>query len=100
MPTAGYAYALATNAHTGLHQAIHELRHGSVTEAKQLLARQIAGESECADGAVRVRVQGRLRGLDRCEIDADGSKRFNKYGVKPIRLISRTTRFYRTPVKF
>jgi len=32
----------ATNAHTGLHQAIHELRHGSVNEAKQLLARQIA----------------------------------------------------------
>jgi hypothetical protein len=32
----------AANAHTGLHQAIHELRHGSVTEAKQILARQIA----------------------------------------------------------
>ncbi|MBD2512515.1 hypothetical protein H6G91_35825 [Nostoc muscorum FACHB-395] len=32
------------NAHTGLHQAIHELRHGSVTEAKQLLARQDSGE--------------------------------------------------------
>ncbi len=32
----------ATNAHTGLHQAIHELRHGSVAEAKQLVARQIA----------------------------------------------------------
>jgi len=32
----------AANAHTGLHQAIHELRHGSVNEAKQLLARQIA----------------------------------------------------------
>ncbi|MCC5639775.1 hypothetical protein LC593_28915 [Nostoc sp. CHAB 5844] len=32
----------ATNAHTGLHQAIHELRHGSVAEAKQILARQIA----------------------------------------------------------
>ncbi len=32
----------ASNAHTGLHQAIHELRHGSVYEAKQLLARQIA----------------------------------------------------------
>jgi hypothetical protein len=30
------------NAHTGLHQAIHKLRHGSVNEAKQLLARQIA----------------------------------------------------------
>ncbi len=32
----------ASNAHTGLHQAIHELRSGSVYEAKQLLARQIA----------------------------------------------------------
>ena len=32
----------ATNAHTGLHQAIHELRHGSVAEAKQLVERQIA----------------------------------------------------------
>jgi|GEM_PF-1436589 len=31
----------ATNAHTELHRAIHELRHGSVVEAKQLLARQI-----------------------------------------------------------
>ncbi|MFW9263706.1 MULTISPECIES: hypothetical protein [unclassified Nostoc] len=30
----------ATNAHSGLHQAIHKLRHGSVQEAKQLLARQ------------------------------------------------------------
>ncbi|MEJ6485819.1 hypothetical protein N0Y54_31840 [Nostoc punctiforme UO1] len=28
----------ATNAYTGLHQAIHELRHGSVKEVKQLLA--------------------------------------------------------------
>jgi hypothetical protein len=37
----------AANAHTGLHQAIHELRHGSVAEAKQL-ARQIAEKSECA----------------------------------------------------
>lgn len=40
------AIALATNAHTGLHQGLHqaiyELRHGSVNEAKQLLARQIA----------------------------------------------------------
>jgi hypothetical protein len=36
------AIALAANAHTGLHQALHELRHGSVTEAKQILARQIA----------------------------------------------------------
>jgi hypothetical protein len=32
----------ACNAHTGLHQAIYELRHGSVIEAKQILARQIA----------------------------------------------------------
>jgi len=32
----------AKNAHTGLHRAIHELRHGSVIEAKQTLARQIA----------------------------------------------------------
>ncbi|MEA5507893.1 hypothetical protein VB735_33355 [Halotia wernerae UHCC 0503] len=47
------AIAGATNAHTGLHQAIHELRHGSVNEAKQLVARQIAEKSECADGAVR-----------------------------------------------
>jgi len=31
----------ASNTHTGLHQAIYELRHGSVYEAKQLLARQI-----------------------------------------------------------
>ncbi|MEA5503566.1 hypothetical protein VB735_10700 [Halotia wernerae UHCC 0503] len=44
----------ATNAHTGLHQAIHELRHGSVAEAKQLVARQIAEKSECADAAVGV----------------------------------------------
>ncbi|MEA5508031.1 hypothetical protein VB735_34100 [Halotia wernerae UHCC 0503] len=36
------AIAATTNAHTGLHQAIHELRHGSVNEAKQLVARQIA----------------------------------------------------------
>ncbi|MHC5853858.1 hypothetical protein [Nostoc sp.] len=28
--------------HAGLHQAIHKLRHGSVNEAKQLLARQNA----------------------------------------------------------
>lgn len=42
MPTVQEAYAAVTNAHTGLHQAIHELRHGSVNEAKQLLARQIA----------------------------------------------------------
>jgi hypothetical protein len=32
----------ASNAHTGLHRAIYELRHGSVSEGKQLLARQIA----------------------------------------------------------
>ena len=32
----------ATNAHTQLHQAIHQLRYGSVIQAKQLLARQIA----------------------------------------------------------
>ncbi|MFN6572297.1 hypothetical protein [Dendronalium sp. ChiSLP03b] len=45
----------ATNAHTGLlHQAIHQLWHGSVTEAKQLLARQIARESECVDAVVGV----------------------------------------------
>ena len=36
------AISAANNAHTGLHQAIHQLRHGSVNEAKQLLARQIA----------------------------------------------------------
>ncbi len=28
----------ASNAYTALHQAIHKLRHGSVYEAKQLLA--------------------------------------------------------------
>ncbi len=32
----------ASNAHSGLHQAIYQLRHGSVTEAKQILPRQIA----------------------------------------------------------
>jgi hypothetical protein len=32
----------AANAHTGLHQALHELLPGSVTEAKQILARQIS----------------------------------------------------------
>jgi len=32
----------ASNAHTGLHRAVHELRHGSIIEAKQLLAQQIA----------------------------------------------------------
>jgi hypothetical protein len=32
----------ACNVHTELHQAIHELRHGSVEEAKRLLARQVA----------------------------------------------------------
>ncbi|MEA5506939.1 hypothetical protein VB735_28355 [Halotia wernerae UHCC 0503] len=46
------AIAGATNAHTGLHQAIHELRHGSVNEAKQLVARQIAEKSERVDGVV------------------------------------------------
>ncbi|WP_193200047.1 hypothetical protein [Nostoc sp. MG11] len=49
------AIAGAANAHTGLHQVIHELRNGSVTEAKQILARQIAGESErkawCCSGS-------------------------------------------------
>lgn len=47
----------AANAHTELHQAIHELRHGSVTEAKQILARQIAGESECADSVMKLHRQ-------------------------------------------
>ncbi|MBE9038622.1 hypothetical protein [aff. Roholtiella sp. LEGE 12411] len=47
MPRLGYAYADPANAHTGLHQALHELRHGSVTKAKQILARQIAKKSEC-----------------------------------------------------
>jgi len=32
----------ASNVHTELHRAIHELRHGSVEEAKRLLARQVA----------------------------------------------------------
>ncbi len=50
------AIAGATNAHIGLHQVMHELRHGSVNEAKQLLARQIAGESQCADAAVVLQV--------------------------------------------
>lgn len=31
-----------SNAHTGLHQAMHELRHGSVCQVKQIIARQIA----------------------------------------------------------
>jgi hypothetical protein len=31
----------ASNVHTDLHRAIHELRHGSVVEAKRLLARQV-----------------------------------------------------------
>jgi hypothetical protein len=30
MPTLQEAYAVVTNAYTGLHQAIHELRYGSV----------------------------------------------------------------------
>jgi hypothetical protein len=34
MPTAGYAYAGAANAHTGLHQALHELRHGGSNAKK------------------------------------------------------------------
>lgn len=57
----------ATNAHTGLHQAIYELRHGSVNEAKQLLARQIAGESERADGAVGVGVSAFQVGLTKID---------------------------------
>jgi len=32
----------ASNTHTGFHRAIYELRHGSIIEAKQLLAQQIA----------------------------------------------------------
>lgn len=36
------AITAASNAHTVLHQAIHELRHGSTTQAKQIIARQIA----------------------------------------------------------
>ncbi|MHC0068031.1 hypothetical protein ACWATR_34945 [Nostoc sp. UIC 10890] len=32
----------ATNAYAGLHQAIYKLRHRSVNEAKQLLARKNA----------------------------------------------------------
>ncbi len=32
----------ASNAHSGLHQAIYQLKHCSVIEAKQFLARQIA----------------------------------------------------------
>ncbi|MCC5622102.1 hypothetical protein [Nostoc sp. CHAB 5715] len=43
---------IAANAHPGLHQAVHELWHGSVNEAKQLLVRQIAGGSECVDSVV------------------------------------------------
>ncbi len=31
----------ATNAHTALHQLINELKQGSITEAKQALARLI-----------------------------------------------------------
>ncbi|MCC5603799.1 hypothetical protein [Nostoc favosum] len=59
------AIAGATNTHTGLHQAIHELHHGLVNKAKQLLARQIAEKSECADGVVGLVLQlqqGILRG--------------------------------------
>jgi hypothetical protein len=36
------AIAAANNAHTGIHQAIAELKRGSVEQGKQLLARQIA----------------------------------------------------------
>jgi len=36
------AIAATCNAHTGLHQAIDQLRHGSTNEAKAQLARQIA----------------------------------------------------------
>lgn len=36
------AIAAASNAHTGIHQAISELKHGSVEQGKQLLAKQIA----------------------------------------------------------
>jgi len=32
----------ACNVHTEIHRAIYELRHGSVEEAKRVLARQIA----------------------------------------------------------
>lgn len=36
------AITAVCNAHTGIHQAAGELRHGSVTVAKQIIARQIA----------------------------------------------------------
>ncbi|WP_375496156.1 hypothetical protein [uncultured Nostoc sp.] len=39
------AITATCNAHTGLHQAIHDLRHGSVAEGKQIIARQIAEKS-------------------------------------------------------
>lgn len=37
------AITAACNAHSGLHQAIHQLRYGSTNEAKQIITRQIAG---------------------------------------------------------
>jgi hypothetical protein len=52
MPRLGYAYADATNAHTGLHQGLHELRHGSVNEAKQIRFETDCSIGECADGVV------------------------------------------------
>lgn len=36
------SFAAANNAHTGIHQAITELKRGSVEQGKQLLAKQIA----------------------------------------------------------
>ncbi len=36
------AISAASSAHTDLHRAIYQLRHGSVEEAKRLLARQVA----------------------------------------------------------
>ncbi|MBE9036793.1 hypothetical protein [aff. Roholtiella sp. LEGE 12411] len=38
-----------TNPHTptGLHQALHELRHGSVTEAKQIRFEADSNTGEC-----------------------------------------------------
>ncbi|MBE9037192.1 hypothetical protein [aff. Roholtiella sp. LEGE 12411] len=56
----------ATNAHTGLHQAIHELRHGSVAEAKQLVALQIAGKSECEACCCRATGWGKFGGGVSC----------------------------------
>ncbi len=56
----GVDAAGATNAHTGL-------RHGSVNEAKQLLARQIGGKSECADAAVGIGVSAFQVGLTKID---------------------------------